>query len=203
MKKKALIVILTLFIILCVGFGFFMGTKLDFDFSSKTPAVNMILTVKEILPNAEYSSLMYHYSAVVTHSEALNFFNYDIPLTEKKLLYTIDGTIKLGFNGEGIHVDAAYNQIILRMPKIKILSHEVYPETFRLYDERSGLFNWYSVTDFNAIQMIHKQEQEDKVNENDGLFTQARQSAEQQFTMLLESLPGIKNKYTIVFEWEL
>ena len=199
MKVTALIILL----VLCLGGGFFAGKKSDIDFLSKNPSINVNASVKEVLPNAEYSSLVYHYSAVITHSEALNLFHFDIPLTEKKLLYTIDGTIKLGFDGSEIFVDTSYNQIILRMPKIKILSHEIYPETFSLYDEKSGLFNRFSVTDFNTIQMIHKKEQEEKVNENLGLYTQARQSAQQQFAALLENLPGIKDKYTVVFEWEL
>ena len=48
------------------------------------------------------------------------------------------------------------------MPQIKILSHEVYPETFSLYDEKAGLFNRYNAEDFNTIQMTHKKDQEKK-----------------------------------------
>ena len=196
-------VVMTIVIALCIGAGFFAGNKFKAGFLSDDAEIDIRSTVKQVLPASEYASLVYHYSSVITHSDVKTLFDHAIPLTEKKLIYVIDGTIKLGFDGKDIQVDKGYNQIILRMPPIKILSHEIYPETFSLYDEKSGLFNRYNAEDFNAIQMTHKKDQEQKVNENAGLFTQARQSAEHQFRVFLENLPAAQNDQTIVFEWEL
>ena len=196
-------VVMIIVIVLCISVGFIAGNKFKWGIFSHNTGIDIRSTVKDVLPTAEYASLVYHYSSVITHNNAKTLFDHTIPLTEKKLIYTIDGTIKLGFDGKDITVDNTYNQIIIRMPQIKILSHEIYPETFSLYDEKAGLFNRYSVKDFNSIQMTHKSEQEEKVNENAGLFTQARQSAEHQFRLFLESLPAMQDDQTIIFEWEL
>jgi len=191
-------------IVLCIGFGFLIGRKIQFGLSSKKTGIDIRSTVKEILPIAEFSSLVYHYSAVITHSDVAKFFKTDvsIPFTGKKAIYTVDGTIKLGFDGRKIKVDNRYSNIIVTMPRIGILSHEVHPETFSLYDERTSLFNRYTLKDANSIQVVHKTEQEEKVNGDLGLFVQARQSAERVFRSLLENIPDVKGKYEIVFEWE-
>lgn len=208
MKKLLFFIII---IIVSIGFGLFLGFKLKLNFlgaktgadiTSKNTAIDITSTVMEILPAAEYTSLVYHYSSVITNSEVKKLFNFHIPLSEKKAIYTIDGTIKLGFDCRNITIKSQYNNIILNMPGIIILSHEIYPETFSLFDEKTSLFNRYSLKDANDIQMEHKKEMEEKINGNYGLFTQARQSAEQQFRLFLESVPEIRdNNYTIVFEW--
>jgi hypothetical protein len=200
MKKYLLIIV----IILCTGGGLLLGNKFNLNIFGRNTNTNITSTVKEILPIAEYVSLVYHYSSVITNSDVKKLFNFNMPLSEKRAIYTIDGTIKLGFDCKNITIINQYNNIIVNMPGIIILSHEIYPETFSLYDEKTSLFNRYSLKDANDIQMGHKKEIEEKVKENQGLFTQARQSAEQQFKLFLESVPEIRdNKYKIVFEWNI
>jgi hypothetical protein len=194
--------VILIVLVLAVLFGAFIGGKLASDPVSKETNINIKATVKEILPAAEYASLAYHYTSVITHSEAAKLFSvFDIPLTEKKAIYTIDGSIKMGFSCADIAVEISYNNIVLRMPRIRILSHEIYPETFSLYDEKTSLFSRYTLKDANALQMANKNETELKVRQNRGLYVQAMKFAEEQFRQMLENLPGIKNKYSIVFEW--
>ena len=188
-------------LVLGLGAGFYAGS--GFNLPGRDADLRITSTVKEILPISEYACLVYHYSDVITHSDSIKLSPFGtIPFTEKKAIYTIDGAVKLGFNGRDIMVESSYNNIIMYMPKIRILSHEIYPETFNLYDERTGLFNRYGLKDANEIQMAHKAERESKVNGDEGLFAQARESAEQSFKSLLENIPAIKNKYQISFRWE-
>jgi hypothetical protein len=190
--------------VLVLSCGIFVGAKI---FGGKYPVskdaeINVKASVKEVLPAAEYASLVYQYTSVITHSEAVELFSIPIPLTEKKAIYTIDGTIKLGFDCSDIKIDVSYNNIILHIPRIRILSHEIYPETFSSYDEKTSLFNKYSLADANNIQKINKKEMELKARQNRGLYVQARKFAEEQISSLLKSAPGIKGRYEIVFEWD-
>jgi hypothetical protein len=187
--------------ILILAAGIFIGAKIFGGIVNRENSVNINAAVKEVLPAAEYTSLVYQYTSVITHSQALELFSIPIPLTEKKAIYTIDGTIKLGFDCKDIKTEISYNNIILHMPRIKILSHEIYPETFSSYDEKTSLFNKYSLADANNIQKINKKEMELKARQNRGLYVQARKFAQEQISALLESSPAIKGKYTIVFEW--
>lgn len=199
MKYYAILIIF----ILTLSAGVFIGFMLRSSGPgiTKDSSINISASVKEVLPASEYTSLIYHYTSIITHSQASKLFGLDIPLTEKKALYTIDGTIKMGFDAKDIEPEISYDNIILRMPKIRILSHEIYPETFSLYDERTSLFNRYSLKDANAIQKANKSEMELKVRQNRGLYVQAQKFAQQQLTAMIENLPGIKDRYTIVFEW--
>jgi hypothetical protein len=203
MKFVLALITLILGIVLGIGGILFVSNNLNFDFFHKETNINITSTVKEILPNAEFSSLVYHYSSVITHSDSNKFFDFNIPFTEKKAIYTIDGTIKLGLNCNDISIDNKDNKIILRMPAIKIISHEIFPETFSLYDEQTSIFNRYSLQDANDIQMAHRKEMEEKVSNNSVLLGQARQSAEQQFRLFIENIPEVKNQYDIVFEWQM
>ena len=200
MYLKYLVILIVL--VLAALFGGFIGYKLNSNAVSKETNINVKSTVKEILPAAEYTSLVYHYTSVITHSEAAKLFNFELPLTEKKAIYTIDGSIKMGFNSADIVVDISYNNIVLKMPRIKILSHEIYPETFSLYDEKASLFNRYTLKDANAIQLANKSEMELKVRQNRGLYLQAMKFAEDNLRQMLENLPGIKGKYTLIFDWQ-
>jgi len=202
MKYLFILFIFILILLSGIGIGVFGAKMFMPAITEKVEEIHIAATVKEILPVSECVTLVYHYADVITHSDVRKFLNVDIPFTGKKAIYTIDGAIKLGFDGNDIRIIASYNNIIVHMPEIKILSHEIFPETFNLYDEKTGLFNRYSLQNANDIQMHHKIEIESRVNENDGLYTQARQSAEQQFRSLLENLPEIKDKYKIVIEWD-
>ena len=152
-----------LVLVISMAAGIFIGVKIGGKIVEKESNININATVKEILPAAEYASLIYQYTTVITHSEAVQLFGVDIPLTGKKAIYTIDGAIKMGFNAADIKIDVTYGNIVLHMPKIKILSHEIYPETFKLYDESTSLFNPYTLKDANAIQLANKSEMELKV----------------------------------------
>nr|AGS52272.1 hypothetical protein [uncultured bacterium contig00059] len=207
MKFKIILISLITVLVLGAGAGFYVAKNYKLtnkDIITSETNINITSTVKQILPVSEYTSLVYHYSDVITHSDAIKFFSrWDILFTEKSAIYTIEGAIKLGIKGNNIQIknNALNNTIIISMPKIEILSHETYPETFFLYDEKSGLFNRYTLEDSYVLQRAAKVKITEKVNNNSALFDQAREAAEQQFRVLLNSLPGISN-YQIIFEWE-
>ena len=187
-----------------IGFGFLAGRKISSARASRG-VMDIRSTVKAILPISEFSSLVYHYSAVITHSDAGKLFGSNIPnpFKSKKAICTIDGTIKLGFDVRKIAIVNKYNNIIVRMPGIQVLSHELYPETLNLYDEKTSLFGKYTIQDSSNLLAAHKAEQLEKVSGDLGLFTQAEQSAELVFRPLLENIPEVKRKgYKVVFKWE-
>jgi len=153
--------------------------------------------VKEILPVSEYACLTYRYQAVVSrvvNGKSLLGFN--------KVIFVLDGVIKLGFDCGEIRVSESRGTVTLSMPPVKILSHEQYPETAQVYDESRGLFAPpFSVKEQLELLGDNKQEQERKVRENGELFASARAAAEQLFKPLLEINPAVKGKYAIVFDW--
>jgi hypothetical protein len=196
MEFTAILIIL----LLGIGCGVFFGRKIEFRKNNDKFTVNS--TVKEILPVSEYAGLVYHYSSVVSHSQVNKLFKLNLPLTEKKSIYTIDGVIKLGIDGREIKINVASNKIKISVPAIKILSHEIFPETFKIYDEKTSIFNRYSLKEYNEIGKQHKQNKENDVLQDKGLLIQAGELIEQQFGSILKNIPWIKDVFTVVFEWE-
>ena len=198
------LIVIMIILVLAIGGFIFINNYPLFNFTpvNRTASLDISSTVKQILPAAEFISLVYHYTDVITHSDALRLFDrLNVPFTERRAIFTIDGIIKLGFNGENISINGFGETIIVNMPAIKIISHEVFPETVNIYDERTGLIP-YTIADSFAIQELQRHERERKVNENPSLFEQARSSAEHQFQRLLENIPGIKDEKKIEFRWE-
>ena len=199
MLQNFQLVMILIFLILGIGVGLFIGKKLK-GFS-KQAETDVTSTIKQILPTSEYASLVYHYSDVVMHADSAKILNIHLPFTGRKAIYSIDGTIKMGFNGKEIKITGSYDVIVVNMPKIGILSHEMHHDSFKLYDETTGLFNKYDLQTANDLLKVQKQEVEAKVSADEGLLTQAQSSAEGQFKSFLENLPGIREKYSLVFKW--
>jgi len=189
--------LLLVVIILCVGigFGFFVGKRNGLGFASRKHDIRS--TVMAIFPIAEFSSLAYHYSEVVPHSDVGRLFKIPIPGTGVKALYIIDGKIKLGFDGREVTICNQGNNITVRI-KIKILSHEMH---YRTYDEQTGLFAKYAPQDRENLFRRYRTEKEKEINGDEELLTLARQSAEQMFGSLLKSTPELKGA-EVTFKWE-
>ena len=159
---------------------------------------NISTIVKEILPASEYVCLVYNYQSINQRS-----YNPGNWLNARYILIVLDGTIKLGFNCEDIKVQQNGTNLILVMPKIKILAHEQYPERAKTYDLAGGGIFPRSIKPQEVLNLLgdSKHEQEKLVEENEELKKQARDSTEALFRPLLEFNPLIKEKYSIVFNW--
>ncbi|ULQ60694.1 DUF4230 domain-containing protein [Brucepastera parasyntrophica] len=191
---------LVILIIVLLGAGFILGRQ--FTKTRERKNTNISGRIREILPASEYACLVYHYSSVVQDSNSRSIINWNIPFTEKKIIFVIDGTIKLGLNGKDIAIKTDYNVIKIMLPQIRILSHELYPETLQVYNEKSGIFNRYKAKEHFELQAENKNVMADKLLANDDIFAQAREIAEQQFRSFLENLPGIRDVYSIIFQWK-
>jgi len=193
---QILIIVSVLFLILLIGIVWVAARK---------PLVvkqiietNISTVVKEILPASEYVCLVYNYQSINQKS-----YNPGSLINARNILIVLDGTIKLGFNCENITVRQNDTTLTLNMPPIKILAHEQYPEHAKTYDLAGGGIFPRSVKPQEVLDLLgdSKHEQEKKVEENEELKKQARDSTEALFKSLLEINPLIKEKYSIIFNW--
>jgi len=163
--------------------------------------VSIHAQVLEILPAAEFISLHYRYTSVIKDASSKEMFGIYIPGTEKKLLAVIDGTIKLGIDCRKIEIDTVQTDtLFLKFPPVKILSHELHPETAEVYDQKNGLFNKYRATDHFALEAKQKAEIELNVRANRELIMQARSATEQAFKAFLHGIPALSTT-PVVFKW--
>jgi len=159
------------------------------------------VNVREVFPVAEFISLVYRYTAVIKDVNSKEMFGIPIPGTEKKMLAVIDGTIKLGINCKDMKIDTIRTDtLFIKFPPIKILAHELHPETAEVYDQKNGIFNKYRATDHFAIEARQKSETELNVRANMDIILQARAATEYAFRSFLHALPAL-DTIPVAFKW--
>ncbi len=159
------------------------------------------VNVREVFPVAEFISLVYRYTAVIKDVNSKEMFGVPMPGTEKKMLAVIDGTIKLGINCKDMKIDTTRTDtLFIKFPPIKILAHELHPETAEVYDQKNGIFNKYRASDHFAIEARQKAETELNVRANIDIIMQARTATEYAFRSFLHALP-VLDTIPVVFKW--
>jgi hypothetical protein len=225
MKRTILLVVLIAVIaglLLAVGF-LLRGGKLDLDLPEIVTGQSEIsahTVVKEVMPIGEYASLAYHYTSVVKDVNSRDIKGWTIPFTTRKYIFTYDGIMKLGIDGSKIRVEEqesgaetpaaqggntgtekALPAICIVLPPIKILSHEIDDDSIEVFEQSQTIFNEIKIEEAFKVTADRKKELEEKVMAGE-VISEARASAEQQFGALLRGLPGIRDRYKIVFVWE-
>ena len=172
--------------------------------------------LKEALPIGEYASLAYHYTTVVREINARDIRGWTIPFTTRRFIFSYDGIMKLGIDGTQIWIEeedleskvisdaeaaTSLPQIRIFLPPIKILSHEIIDGSIEVFDQSQTIFNEIRIEDAFNVTAERRRELEEKVMAG-SVIQEARRSAEQQLGGLLGSLPGIRDRYEIVFIWQ-
>ncbi len=169
----------------------------DEDGVTKISAETVVKTVNEI---GELASIEYNYQTVGKFENSQEVNGFVIPFTEKNFLAIYDGRVKAGFNLEEIEVivDEADKTIIILMPQAKILSHEVFEDTFEVYDQNNNIFNPIDPEDSNNLKLDTKQDLEDNLIK-DGFLQEATLNAENVISKYILSL--ISEEYTVTFKY--
>jgi len=183
--------------------GFLLGRPGGGESSFLNPKqeTSIHTTVREVLPAAEFISMHYRYTSIIKDVSSKEMFGIYIPGTEKKLLAVIDGTIKLGIDCRTMEIDTTRKDtLFIKFPPIKILSHELHPETAEVYDQKNGIFNKYRASDHFALEAKQKAEIELNVRANRELILQARAATEYAFKSFLHSIHAL-DTVPIAFKW--
>jgi len=197
------LVLLLLLLAALAAIGFLVGRSLYGGGQVVTPKqeTSIHVTVREVFPAAEFISLVYRYTSVIKDVNSKEMFGFPIPGTEKKLLAVIDGTLKLGINCKEMKIDTTRTDtLFIKFPPIKILAHELHPETAEVYDQKNGIFNKYRATDHFAMEARQKSETELNVRANAEIIMQARAATEYAFRSFLHSLP-VLDTIPVAFRW--
>ncbi|MBQ8088198.1 MAG: DUF4230 domain-containing protein [Clostridia bacterium] len=150
----------------------------------------------------ELSTQAGYFTSVQTIQNSRDILGVDIPLTEKKLIYSYDGVIKAGIDFKDVllDVDDAHKVIQITLPEAQIFSVEVDPESLIIYHEGTNIFNSLSLSEVNLSEKNMQAEIRDRAVEN-GLLENATYNAE---LVIRGFLSGVYNtqEYTLEFEQE-
>ena len=198
--KSYIIAIVILIVVAVVGF--LAGMYFQISYASRPDPATTYTSetiAKEIKDVCEYAVLDYRYTNVGKFENQREFYGWSVPFTSKSFILTYDGEIKLGVEGDKIDVNVTGNIISIKLPDVKILSHEVHENSIKVMDETHNIFNQVEVEDYAKFATDRKLEKENEINASD-LLEQAKEKVKVQMTDLLDSLPDIKENYQIQFE---
>lgn len=195
--KKFLIVFAALAVIIAAAFcgGVLFQSKAS---EQPEPEITAELISGELIGLAELAVLEYRYTNVGKYENRVDFYGWQVPFTEKSFIISYDGAVKLGIDADFIQVSVSDTQICIGLPEILILSHEILEDTIMVMDQSNSLFNRIKIEDYLEFAADQTAVMEEKIEQSD-LISEARENARDRIEQLITRLPGIGDKYSIVF----
>ena len=141
------------------------------------------------------------YCTQVSVTEALReLFGMQIPFTQSKYIYSYDVLIKAGFDFQEIEWSEREHTILVKMPKVKLLSSEIDVESFKVYHDEESIFRPITLKENNqAMKKLRKQAEKDAIA--NGLLDNAKSNAEVMLKGFFAQEYDLKD-YKLVFEYK-
>lgn len=125
-------------------------------------------------------------------------------LTNKKILYMIPGTLKIGVNFDtvknGITANADTNTVTVTIPPAFFISNEIDEGNVERYDVSRGVFSKVEDKDYLNVAVDSKAKAEEQVTKN-GMLQYAQRLAGLEFIGLLEPITS-KSGYQIIVVYQ-
>ncbi len=157
---------------------------------------------EEIEQIGELASVEYRYTNVGTLDASKKWFKttINIPGSQKTIVVTMDGVIKIGIDVNKIKIECNEEEklITVKLPTAKLLSNELDENSIKVYDETTGILNKVTMEDSSAIRNQIKTKAEENAKDN-GVYDMAKKNAENIIRCMLEAIPGLKETYSIEF----
>lgn len=193
MKKIKKLIIIILLIGLALFAAFFYGKKQMK--SEMEPEITSSLIYNKLVSAKELTTLKYHYTNMGHFENQNTFYGYKVPFTSKEFIVSYEGLINAGIDLDKMKVDEGDKSIEVRIPAAEILSHEIYEDSLKVYDERESIFNRIDIEDYNDFSKDQKSEIEKKTIKK-GLLKEADEESKRAIEEILMG-DTILSKYDI------
>lgn len=193
MKKVKKILIIILLIGLALFAAFFYGKKKMK--SEMEPEITSSLIYNKLVSAKELTTLKYHYTNMGHFENQNTFYGYKVPFTSKEFIVSYEGLINAGIDLNKMKVNVGDKSIEVRIPAAEILSHEIYEDSLKVYDERESIFNRIDIEDYNDFSKDQKSEIEKKAIKK-GLLKEADEESKRAIEEILMA-DTILSKYDI------
>lgn len=193
MKKIKKIIIIILLIGLALFAAFFYGKKQMR--SEMEPEITSSLIYNKLVSAKELTTLKYHYTSMGHFENQNTFYGYKVPFTSKEFIVSYEGLINAGIDLNKMKVNVGDKSIEVRIPAAEILSHEIYEDSLKVYDERESIFNRIDIEDYNDFSKDQKSEIEKKAIKK-GLLKEADEESKRAIEEILMG-DTILSKYDI------
>ena len=187
----------SLFIILLIGLALFVAFfygKRQMK-SEMEPEITSSLIYNKLVSAKELTTLKYHYTNMGHFENQNTFYGYKVPFTSKEFIVSYEGLINAGIDLDKMKVDVGDKSIEIKIPPAEILSHEIYEDSLKVYDERESIFNRIDIEDYNNFSKDQKTEVEKRAIKK-GLLKEADEESKKAIQEILGA-DTILSKYDI------
>lgn len=169
-----------------LGGGWLLG-RTSGGGSQKQEELSAIVLQNQISSMSELAVVTYTYTELGQYESSKEFYGVKMPFTTNRFLLTFDGVIKAGIDMTEVKVDVDSDTktVTVKLPGAEILSHEIDEDSVKIYDEKTSIFNPFTVQDYTSFYADQKKTVEEKAREK-GLLTEAQTQAEHAVRQLLE-----------------
>ncbi len=182
-------------ILLCalVGGACFLGGRWSAGQSENTQ-IDAVVLQNQLTEIRELATVTYAYTNMAQFESSSDFYGVKVPFTTKSFILTYDGTIKAGVDLDGAAVDISGTTVTVTLPEARILSHEIDEDSVEVFDEKTSIFNPFTVEDFTSFQADQKAAMEERALSR-GLLEEARSKAVSSVKQLLAA--ALPDTYTV------
>ena len=182
-------------ILLCalVGGACFLGGRWS-AVQSENTQIDAVVLQNQLTEIRELATVTYAYTNMAQFESSSDFYGVKVPFTTKSFILTYDGTIKAGVDLDGAAVDISGTTVTVTLPEARILSHEIDEDSVEVFDEKTSIFNPFTVEDFTSFQADQKAAMEERALSR-GLLEEARSKAVSSVKQLLAA--ALPDTYTV------
>ena len=161
-----------------LGVGYYLGSNRD---AGRQEALSAVVVQNQISAMSELATVTYTYTELGQYESSKDFYGVKLPFTTNGFILTYDGVIKAGIDMSKVQVEVEAGTggklIKITLPEPEILSHEIDEDSVQIFDEKTSIFNPFTVTDYTEFYADQKEQVEKKALAK-GLLTEARSQAE-------------------------
>ena len=178
-------------ILLCalVGGACFLGGRWSAG-RSETAKIDTVVLQNQLSEIRELATVTYAYTNMAQFESSNDF-------TTKSFILTYDGTVKAGVDLDGAEVSVSGTTVTITLPEAEILSHEIDEDSMEVFDEKTSIFNPFTVEDFTSFQSDQKAAMEEKALSR-GLLAEARAKAVSSVEQLFAA--ALPDTYTVTVQ---
>ena len=169
-----------------LGGGWLLGTTSGGG-SRENVEISAIVLQNKISAMSELAVVTYTYTELGQYESSKEFYGVKMPFTTNRFLLTYDGVIKAGIDMTEVKVDVdqGVKTVTVTLPQAEILSHEIDEDSVKIYDEKTSIFNAFTIEDYTSFYADQKKTVEKKARDK-GLLTEAQTQAENAVRQLLD-----------------
>lgn len=160
----------------------------------ETTELDAVVLENQLTGISELASVTYSYTNMAQFKNSSEFYGMKVPFTTKSFILTYDGVIKAGADLSAAEVRVSGTAVTVKLPEAAILSHEIDEDSVEVFDEKTSIFNPFTVKDMAAFQADQKQAMEAKALDK-GLLTEAAEKAKISVEALLSA--ALPEGYTL------